>query len=221
MGNRQIEGLVLMNLGVAHESMGHADEAGRYYQQSRDVYQEIGDERRAAEQEYNAAALQVKTNPADAFRRLANARATFHTLGYVDFEVATMRAQAESLAATGRPNEALRLLREAASIARERQLNQLLAEVKMWIGKVQLGQGENDAARKTLEEVVATPEAPAEAEIVLVQAYLRSGDLPDAKKHLEQALAVVRKSGETKLVAEAERSLADLPKGDVDQRTDK
>ena len=53
IGNRQIEGLVLMNLGVTHSRMGDAAAAAGYYEQSRDVYQAIGDERRAAEQEVN------------------------------------------------------------------------------------------------------------------------------------------------------------------------
>src|SRR5204863_2589948 len=43
VGNRQIEGLVLMNLGVAQNRMGNPLVATRYYEKSRDVYQEIGD----------------------------------------------------------------------------------------------------------------------------------------------------------------------------------
>jgi tetratricopeptide (TPR) repeat protein len=210
VGNKPIEGLALMNLGVAHDWMGHPEDAARYFERSRDVYQEIGDERRAAEQEYNAAAIRVNSDPNGAYRRLANARATFHTLGNVDFEVSAMKAQAESLAATRRFDEALRLLREAASIATERGLKGRLAAVKVSIGNVQLLQRDYDAARRTLEEVVATPEAPVEAEIALGRAYVRLGDKSSARKHLENGLARGQKSGEAKLVALAEESLREL-----------
>jgi tetratricopeptide (TPR) repeat protein len=185
-------------------------EAGRYYQQSRDVYQQIGDERRAAEQEVNAAALLVAGNADEAFRRLANARATFHARGYVDFEVFAMQVQAESLAKMGRLDEALRLLREAASIATERQLKDRLAEVKMWVGNVQILQGDYEAARKILEEVLAGDSAPAQAQISLGRAYLGLGNLAQAKTHLDSGLARVRKSGESDLIALAEQAIAEL-----------
>ncbi len=207
VGNKPIEGLALMNLGVAHEAMGHVDQASRYYQESRDVYH------RGAEQEYNAAAMLVSSDPKEAYRRLANARATFHKLGYIDFEVFAMKAQADSLATMGQLAEALRLLREAASIAIERQLKEHLAAVKVSIGNVELLQRNYEAARKTLEEVVAVGEAPAEAEIALGRAYARLGDTSNARKHLENGLARVRMSGEVKLVKLAEEALSELPRG--------
>ena len=201
-----------MNLGVTHEKLGNLDEAGRYYQQSRDVYQEIGDQRRAAEQEYNAAALLATSNPTEALRRLTNARATFKSLGYVVFEVDAMQAQAESLAALKRFDESLRLLREASNIAQERHLKDHLAVVKMSIGNVQILQGDYKSAVKTLEEVVGLEEAPAEAQISLGRAYLRLGDLESARNHLERGLALVRQRGETRLVKVAEDAIADLTK---------
>ena len=45
VGNRILEGVALMNLGVSHESMGHASQAMTYYERSRDVYRQLGDER--------------------------------------------------------------------------------------------------------------------------------------------------------------------------------
>jgi predicted negative regulator of RcsB-dependent stress response len=173
----------------------------------------IGDERRAAEQEFNAAAMRVGTDPDGAYRRLANARATFHKLGYIDFEVFAMKAQAESLAATGHREDALRLLREAASVATERQLKEHLAAVKVSMANVQLSQHDYDGARNTLEAVVASAEAPAEAEIALGRTYASLGDTASARKHLVNGLARVRRSGETKLVALAEKSLNDLTNG--------
>jgi tetratricopeptide (TPR) repeat protein len=124
-----------------------------------------------------------------------------------------MKAQAESLAAIGQLPEALRLLREAANIAIERQLKEHLAAVKVSIGNVELLQQNYEAARKTLEEVVAVGEAPAEAEIALGRAYARLGDTSNARKHLENGLARVRMSGEVKLVTLAEHSLRELAGG--------
>src|SRR5207249_1065200 len=96
-GNRPLEGLVSMNLAYSHQLMGEASKALRYYQQSHDVYQDLGDQRRAAEQDVNIADLQVTYGGEldDALRRVANARATLHKLGYLDFEVGAMQVQAE------------------------------------------------------------------------------------------------------------------------------
>src|SRR5205823_1025710 len=70
IGNRQLESLALMNLGISYDALAERARALDYYQQSADVYQQTGDERRAAEAEVNVANLMVTYggNQADARR---------------------------------------------------------------------------------------------------------------------------------------------------------
>ena len=219
IGNRQIEGLVLMNLGVTSFRMGAAAAAAAYYDQSRDVYQSIGDERRAAEQEVNAAALRVPyANDASVVRGLENARATFRRLGHVDFEVFAMQVMTESELASGRLSDALRLVREAISIATERQLKDRLSILKVRMATIGMLQGDYEHSRQVLEEVGTSAESTSESQIALGRAYVTLGDFGNAKKYLQKALADVQRRGEHDLVHAAQESLGDLAyeSGDVD-----
>jgi tetratricopeptide (TPR) repeat protein len=212
LANRQIEGLVLMNLGVAHQSMGQITEALDYYRQSRAVYQAIGDQRRAAEQDVNLAKLEVNFGGDldGALRRLANARAALHKLGYLDFEVNAIEAQAMGEMAAGRLGEALRLLREASSTATERQLKIKLTELKTIIANVELLQGNYDTAREAVEPLVESEATTSEARVVLGRTYIRMGQFAAAKRHLEQAASDARRGAELPIAALAEVSLAEL-----------
>ncbi len=122
VGNHRTEGTVLNNLGVTHERLGQRTKALEYYQQSRDVYQDSGNEADAAEQEVNAAGLLIDygTNQTEALRRLANARAAVQKLGNVQFDVITREFEATSAMHAGRHEEARRQLVAASNIAKDR-----------------------------------------------------------------------------------------------------
>jgi eukaryotic-like serine/threonine-protein kinase len=212
LGNRQIEGLSLMNLGFAHQSMGKIGEALDYYRQSRSVYQEIGDQRGAAEQDVNLASLEVTFGGDldDALRRLANARVTLHKLGYVDFEVTAIETQARGEMAAGRLAEALRLLRQGTSLATERQMNNRLTELKTTIATVEILQSNYEAARDAVEPVVAGEDATAEARIALGRAYLRMGDLAVARLQLERAASEALERSELAIASLADVALGEL-----------
>jgi tetratricopeptide (TPR) repeat protein len=211
IGNRQIEGLVLMNLGVVYSRMGDPAAAATYYERTRDVYQAIGDERRAAEQEVNAAALQVDyANDEAVVRGLENARATFRKLGHVDFEVFAMRVMAESRLASGRLDDALRLVREAASVGTERQLKDRVTSLKVTEAKIDLLKGEYEAARQTLEELANAAGATAESRIALGRVYLALGDFKNAEKYLLEGLAEGQERSESMLVHLAQASLGEV-----------
>jgi tetratricopeptide (TPR) repeat protein/TolB-like protein len=213
VGNRQLEGLELMNLGLAHLRMGRVKDAMSHFQEGRDVYQKIGDERRFAELDVLAAGLQVDygSGIADALRRLSNARATLNKLGLTDFEVLSMQIEAHQFRDAGKPEEALRILRQAVTIAKERNLEETLQSLNADIGIVHLMSNNYSAARTALEPAVAAG-AP-EPQIALARVSIKLGDLNGARARLEQAQKAVETTGELALipqlsVAQGELALA-------------
>src|SRR4051812_7611135 len=126
-----------MNIGLSQVKLGQVEEALRYFQQSRDVYEEIGDEGRAAEGEVNAAGLQIHygSDPADGLRRLAIARAALDKVGYTDFEVVAMQLEGVGLSFSGQQSKALRLFHEALSIATERHQEDQMVSLKLDIAR--------------------------------------------------------------------------------------
>ena len=82
-GNRRIESIALMNLGVTYQEMGERARSIDYYRQSRDLFEASGNDRRAAEQDIELANLIVNfgADRADALRRLRSARATVEKFG--------------------------------------------------------------------------------------------------------------------------------------------
>lgn len=214
LGNRAIEGLALMNLGVAHEFLGQRAQVVRYFEQSRDFYQQIGDERRLAEQEANAAAVLVQygSNHEQALRRLANARAMLRKLGQVEFDVYAMEVEALSHVYAGRSTDARRQLLEALSFAKERQLSTRIASLTLAVAQSHFLLNEYEAARTLLDELLASDvgRGTLEAVIALGRAYVRLGDFATARKHLEQAVAGVEANGETALSPIANEALGEL-----------
>ena len=175
------------------------------------MYQEIGDERSAAEQEVNTGSLWVDYgNDPTQVRRLENARATFEARLRRFRGLRDAGACRESHAAAGRLSEALRLLREATSLATERQLKKHLTLLKVRTGSVGLLQSDYEAARKVLEEVVASGDVTPEARIALGRTYVRLGNFAEATRQLEAASADVRRTGETKLLHLVDESLGEL-----------
>jgi tetratricopeptide (TPR) repeat protein len=214
VANRQIEAVVLFNLGVIHEQLGERAQVLNYYQQSRELYQQIGDERRAAEQEVNTANLLVNygRNQAEALRRLANTRTTLQKFGHVEFEVIAMQAEAVSLRNAGRHAEALKQLRQALSIATERRLSERTLSIVLDMADSYILQNEYELARTQLENILATDagrEDPG-ARIALGRVYVRLGDFDTARRHLEQALARLEAVGRMRLAPIVHTSLGEL-----------
>ena len=190
VGNRSTEGLALMNLGVTERHLGRPGKAIAYLRQSRDIFEQIGIERRAAEAEMNAAGLQIEfgVDEAEAVRRLANAGKMLEKLGLVDFQVSAMDLEAVSLRHAGRPADARRQLLQALSIAREKQLSELIATVTVSLAQTDLFVNDYETARATLEEAVAKKEAAGlNARILLGTVFVRLGEFELARKYLEAA----------------------------------
>ena len=214
VGNRSIEGLALINLGVSFEMLGQRTKVLNYYQEARDFYQRAGDEGRAAEQEANAAGLLIDygTDQETALRRILNARATFEKLGNIEFQVATMEMEAASLLHRGLHDPARRQLRTALSLAKERQFDQRWVYASLRLAESYVATAEYEAARTLLEETAATEVGRDElaVSIALGRTYARLGDLENARARLGRALMAVEASGQLWLEPSVHLALGEL-----------
>jgi tetratricopeptide (TPR) repeat protein len=214
LGNRQLEGLELMNLGVTYQNLGQRDQALRYYRESHDVYQQIGNEQRAAEQEINSAYLIVTYGggTSDALRRLRIARATLEKLGLITHDVHARQVEATSYLYSGQHEEARRQLRAAMTLAEDKKLTNRLASLKVKLAESYFVMSEYESAKTELEEVLANEpgRTDLEAQVALGRVYTRLGDFDAARRHLDPALAAVRASGYLELAPIAYLSLGEL-----------
>jgi hypothetical protein len=146
-----------MNLGLAQVRMGRVREAVKYFEDGRDVYQTLGDERRSAELDVLAAGLQVGLwhGVPEALRRLANARAALRKLGHTDFEVLSMQIEALPFETRANHRTPLRLLRQALTMATERNLEDKIHALNTDIGLSNFALNDYAAARKVLESTLA------------------------------------------------------------------
>jgi tetratricopeptide (TPR) repeat protein len=203
-----------MNLATSYEALGQRVQALNYYQQSQDLYQQNGDDRRAAEQEAMVAGLLIDfgSNQAEALRRLNNARASFRTLGHMEGEVFTREAEAANNLHQGRHEEARQQLRAAISMAKERGLGRSVMSMTAKLADSYIETGEYQEARLRLEEAGGTGTAREDLEVAIAlgRVHGRVGDFDDARERLSRTLASVETSGLMALVPSALTALGEV-----------
>ena len=212
VGNRVTEGLALMNLGVVNYFIGQPTPAMEFYRRSREVFLQLGDERRVAEIDVDAAGLQIDYgfNPVETAKTLANARANLEKMGYVDFQLVAMQNEAEIHRYAGRLDRARTLLRAALEIARERQLASKTTVLRLALARADMQASEYEAAREALDDLVRQDVANDEAQIALGTVLTKLGDFNAAKEHLERALVDVQKRQLLGLLPSAHAALGEL-----------
>jgi eukaryotic-like serine/threonine-protein kinase len=214
VGNRDLEGLELMNLATSYEALGQRVQALDYYQQSQQLYQQNGDDRRAAEQEANVAGLLIDfgSSQAEALRRLNNARASFRTLGHMEGEVFTREGEAANNLHQGKHEDARQQLRAAINMAKERGLGRSVMSMTAKLADSYIETGEYQEARVRLEAAGATGTARADLEVAIAlgRVHGRLGDFDDARERLTRALASVESSGLMALVPSALTALGEV-----------
>ena len=89
-------------------------------------------------------------------------------------------------------------MREAVSIATERQLKDRLAMLKVRMATIGMLQGDYERSRQVLEEVGSAADSTSESQIVLGRVYVTLGDFGDAKRYLQRAMADVRPKSVTR-----------------------
>jgi tetratricopeptide (TPR) repeat protein len=214
-GNRQLEGLALMNLAATYYDIGRQPlPAIDYYRQSHDVFEQIGDERRAAEQDVNAAGLDIDYGggDSDALRRIPRARAVLKQLGYVDWEVAAMQVEARSQRHRGLLAEARRAFVVALSVARDRKLGDRIDSLTVDLAWTDFLLNDYEAARTSLAELVARDgevKNP-EGRIVLGRVFNRVGDRDMARRYLNEASAGIAAHSLSQLVPDLETALGEV-----------
>jgi tetratricopeptide (TPR) repeat protein len=190
-GNRVLEPLLLMNLGVAQVLLGNRAEAVDYYQASSDLYEALGDQQRAAAQQANSAALRIEyaDRPADALRDVQNALGVFQKLGDRNFEAFCLQLFALYYRQAGRHADAERELNRALAILRERNLEDDIGSVTIDRALSQIDLARYPEALRLLGEALAagTGRRTASARIHLARVHLRLGDGATSAAELVQA----------------------------------
>jgi tetratricopeptide (TPR) repeat protein len=194
-GNRVLEPLLLMNLGVAQVRLGNRAEAASYYQASSDLYEALADERRAAQQQANSAALRIEygDEPDQALRDMQNALGVFQKLGEKNLEAFCLQVIAAYYRQAGRHADAERELNRALAILRERNLEDDIASVTIDRARSQIDTGSYATAATLLAEVAANSGSPfaTAARIHHARALARLGDVAGAEASLAQAAPAV------------------------------
>jgi len=196
--NRVLEPLLLMNLGVAAVMLGNRSRAVEYYRQSSELYEALGDERRAAEQQANSAALRIEhgDQPADALREIQNALGVFRKLGDKNFEVFCLKMIAAYYQQVGRHPEAVLALNQAIAIARERNLEDEIASLTIDLARSRIEEGDYPTAIARLLEALGDGSGPnaSAARIHLGRVRTRLGEVAAADAELGQASRIARGS---------------------------
>jgi tetratricopeptide (TPR) repeat protein len=190
-GNVILEPLVLMNLGVAQESMGNRTRALDYHKQSIAVYERLGDEERAAQHLANVGSLLIEYagQPEQGARDVQTALTVFRAGKNKDFEAYCLRVLGWYHRNAGRYAESERLFNEALSIARVNGFLNEVAPITVDLARLRLAAGDYTGARDFLTDILAKGAGhdEAEARIVLAASQVRLGRLDAASEELERA----------------------------------
>jgi predicted negative regulator of RcsB-dependent stress response len=191
VGNKLIEGLALMNSGVVNYLVGHPTLSVPLYDQSRDLFLELGLERRVAEVDLDRLAIQVDfgSRPDEALKTLINAKANLEKLGYVDFQLVAMQSEADINRYAGHLAAARKQLQMALQIAKEKQLTSKISDLSLSLAQTEIQDNNYIDARKLLEPLLGGDSSrKEEASIALGTVLLRLGDVKGARAPLESAL---------------------------------
>jgi tetratricopeptide (TPR) repeat protein len=214
-GNALLEPLLLMNLGAAHGRLGNGLRSAGYYQESSSAYQRLGDELRAAQIQANSAELRIEFGDMsdETLRDLATSLAVLRKLGDRAFEAFCLYVMGNYYRYAGRTADAERELNRALAIARERDLDQVFAQVSVALGRVRLEAANYEGARQTLMEPLGAEggRIDTQARIYLGRVNAHLGDFTRAEEDLRRAKADVDASADIgALRPELEFAFADL-----------
>src|SRR5262249_21758180 len=155
----------------------------------------IGDERRVAEADANAAGLQIDygTDRVAALKLLSNARANLERLGHVDFQIAAMQSEADSDRYLGRVGAARALLRTAFERAKDKQLTEGMNPIRVALAQADIDASRYGEAVSSLEALVQSDagSSDVDAQLALVSVLIRLGDLSNAGVHLARATSAI------------------------------
>jgi tRNA A-37 threonylcarbamoyl transferase component Bud32/tetratricopeptide (TPR) repeat protein len=182
-GNDVLLPLVHGDRGVAHERLGNGAQAAADYDRSADLYEALGDQRGAARQQLNRAALHIRYGEdiETALRNLENGGGVVQDLGDVNFETLSRMVRGDLYRLVGRFADAERELNQALSVAKKNAADQRIGAVTLARGRLLFDQSDYLAARALVEEVAGGGSGAAtEAAILLGRIRTKLGDFAAA-----------------------------------------
>ena len=213
-GNIALQPLLFNNLGLAHHLLGNAGRAVDYYSRSADLYARLGNQRGAASQQLNSAALRLTygIDTDQAKRELENAVTVTRLLGDADNEAAGLSILAEHHRYAGRLDEAQRALNQSLDLARRHNLDLRIASASLGLARVFFAQSDYPG---TLELVTPladtrTDRIATQSQILAGRACVRLGDFATAARFFERAAADLERRNDTGLRPSLNEALGEL-----------
>jgi serine/threonine protein kinase/tetratricopeptide (TPR) repeat protein len=189
-GNRELEPVVLMNLGVTNARLGRRKRALELYARSSEAHQAAGNELRAARVLVNRSQLRIDfgDDPDQAVNDVRNALGTFERQGDKNFQAFSRQALGSYYRYVAQYDKAEEELRKALAIAQERDLKEDIAALNIDLARVRFDQNDYAGALKLLDNVgEAFDQQSLHAWIRLARTLLRLGDFPAARDLLRRA----------------------------------
>jgi serine/threonine protein kinase/tetratricopeptide (TPR) repeat protein len=190
-GNVALRASILNNLGVSHHRLGSGSRAAAYYAQSAELYEALGDQRRAARQQYNNAALRIEhgIDADDAVREVENALEVVRSQGNAAFEVTCLELIGVYYRHVGKFAEAERQLNRALNLARQANLQQEVIAVTLEMVRLKLDQADYAAAKALLDGGVQerAGRSAAQAWVLSGRVLTRLGEFGAARQSLARA----------------------------------
>jgi tetratricopeptide (TPR) repeat protein len=200
-GNVVLEPLVLMNLGAMHLKLGNQSRAMDYYAQSQALWESFGDEQRAAQNQANVAAILIEFGGRpDAGRLyLTNALGVFQKLGDKYFEMFAARVTALAFRYAGRHADAERELNRALALAKERNMESTVPELRIELALSRFEMSDYQAAQDLLVAALGdgSDNESARIRIHLGLTHVRLGEFDRARTELDQAARDVQNRGDS------------------------
>lgn len=198
-GHLVAEARLSVQLGIAHLNLQHFDVADGWFTKALDLSLETGDAAsEATAREHLGLAARGNGDHEAAMAHFTSALAITERLGRRRGTALHLRRIGETLSDTNRQTEAVDYLRRAVDLATELGDTVLRARALTRLGDVLIQLDQPSAAGDVLRAAVGilagagSPHYRAEAVETLASLYLHTGDLPAARRHLQEALELYR-----------------------------
>ena len=212
-GNKELEPVVLLNLGVTNARLGNRKRAMEFYGLSSKAHQAAGNELRAARALVNRSQLRIDfgDDPDQAVEDVRNALAVFVQQGDRNFQVFSRQALGAYYRYLAQYAQADQELRLALAIAQERDLKEDIAALNIELARVRFDQNDYATSVQLLETVGDTfDQQSLHAWIRLARTRARLGDFATAQALLRNAADDVAKRKNTEYLPLLYETLGEL-----------
>ena len=199
-GNVVLEPLLLMNLGAMQQKLGNRVRALDYYRQSQGLFEQSGDELRAAQNQADIAAILIEYGGQsdEGLRNIRNALGVFQKVGDKHWEAFAAKVIAASYRYTGQQAEAEHELNRAVAVVKERDLKSEIAALTIDLAQVRFDMSDYAGARTLLVGALrdASGKDGTQARIGLGLTDVRLGKFDAAQAELRQASRDIEARGD-------------------------